>query len=351
MEGVSVVVPVYNKQQYLKESLGSLLSDSSLNMEFLLIDDFSTDHSFSILKEIAANDSRIRLFRNPSNLGVSYTRNRGIHEAKGEYIGFFDADDIVSLGFYQDLYQTAIHYRKRPDMVVGNLKVHQGFIDYLSGSDSLISIKSSKKNLHIINPYLPFCLQRHKFLLQESPSCCNKIYHRDFLKGKEFPDYIKEDFCFHSLVSHDAKTVLENEDVYYYYCVDHSERDDSYFSRPTGDFMELIDAYYWCLLKIGDSLSLVNALKEVQCRIFESFLEQCICWEIPHHEKVELVGTTYDYCIHLYPKFQISSLYLADRVSQLYSHYLLGHQNSLDGVKQLEKRLSVLSKLYPRRKK
>jgi len=339
MEKVSVIVPVYNKQSYLKESLDSLLSDSSENMEFLLIDDASTDDSISILEEASRRDPRVRLLKNPSNLGVSSTRNRGIYEANGEYIGFFDADDIVSPGFYQTLYQTAIHHRKRPDIVVGNLTIYEGLSTYLLGKQS---------STNVIKSYLPFFLQRHQFFSKEVPSCCNKIYHRDFLKDKRFPDYIKEDVYFHSWTSREAKCVLEDRSVNYYYCINHSERDSSSFRHPSGDFIELIDAYYWSLLKIGDSPLLVGALKKFQCQIFKSFLQQCTCWEIPYYEKVKLVGTIYDYCIHLYPQFQNMDTDLSQKITEMYQQYLRESQNPTDDIKEIEKRLSVLSKIYPK---
>ncbi len=346
MKKVSVVVPVYNKQPYLKESLESLLSDSSENIEFLLIDDASTDGSLSILENASKNDSRVRILKNSSNLGVSSTRNRGICEAKGEYIGFFDADDIVSSGFYQTLYQTATHYRKRPDMVVGNLTIYGGLSTYLLGKQSYTNTQVEIPN--VLQPYLPFSLQRHQFFTKEVPSCCNKIYHRNFLKERRFPDYIKEDVYFHSWVSHDAKRVVEDRSVNYYYCVNHSERDNSAFKHPCGDFIELIDAYYWSLLKIGDSPLLVDALKKFQCQILESFLHQCVCWEIPYPEKVKLIGTVYDYCVHLDPEFQSTTTDLSLKIIEMYQQYLVANQNPTDDIRKIEKRLSVLSKIYPR---
>ena len=346
MEKVSVIVPVYNKQSYLRESLNSLLADPSENIEFLIIDDCSTDHSFSILEEVAHNDSRVHLLKNSMNSGVSYTRNRGIEEARGEYIGFFDADDMIELGFYQTLYQTALHHRKRPDMVVGNFTIYGGLlVDLLKNQSSLNTKLELPK---ILYSGLPFSLQRHRFFTREVPSCCNKIYHRDFLKEKHFPDYIKEDVYFHSWVCHDAKCVLEDRSVYYYYCINHSERDNLSFNHPTGDFMELIDAYHWALLKIGDSPLLVNALKRYQCQAFDSFLHRCIYWEIPHHEKVKLIGTVYDYCVHLYPKFQGMNTGVSQKVAQIYQQYLEQNEHSADNIQGIEKNLSILSKIYPR---
>lgn len=86
----SVVLPLYNKEKYIKRTLESVLNQTFSNFEVLVIDDGSTDKSCEIVESI--NDSRIRLIRQ-ENGGPSKARNRGIKEAKGKFIAFLDADD------------------------------------------------------------------------------------------------------------------------------------------------------------------------------------------------------------------------------------------------------------------
>jgi lipopolysaccharide biosynthesis glycosyltransferase/uncharacterized protein YbjQ (UPF0145 family) len=89
---VSVIVPVYNKEEYIRQCLNSVLSQTLSDIEVICIDDGSTDGSAAILSEYAAKDNRIVVL-SQNNLGVSHARNRGIANAKGEFIAFMDPDD------------------------------------------------------------------------------------------------------------------------------------------------------------------------------------------------------------------------------------------------------------------
>lgn len=89
---ISVVISTYNAQNYISECLDATINQTYTNLEVIIVDDGSEDDTLSILQSYAAKDSRIKLFRH-SNKGVSTTRNKGIQNATGEYIVFFDADD------------------------------------------------------------------------------------------------------------------------------------------------------------------------------------------------------------------------------------------------------------------
>lgn len=90
---VSIVVPVFNADQYIERCVGSVSCQTYSNWELLLINDGSTDSSLSVCTSIAVKDSRIRVFDKP-NTGVSDTRNLGLKEIRGEYVIFLDADDF-----------------------------------------------------------------------------------------------------------------------------------------------------------------------------------------------------------------------------------------------------------------
>ena len=87
---ISVVIPLYNKQDYISDTIQSVLRQTYQNFEIIVIDDGSTDKSSAIVESI--NDNRIRLFKQP-NAGVSTARNTGIAKSRGEWIAFIDADD------------------------------------------------------------------------------------------------------------------------------------------------------------------------------------------------------------------------------------------------------------------
>ena len=92
---ITVFMPVYNTEKYLRESIDSILKQTYKNFEFLIIDDGSTDSCVDIIKSY--KDNRIVFFRNEENKGLSYTRNRGIYLATGEFIAFMDSDDICKI--------------------------------------------------------------------------------------------------------------------------------------------------------------------------------------------------------------------------------------------------------------
>ena len=91
---VSVVMPVYNRENYVADAIESVLGQTFADFEFIIVDDASTDGSLEILKRYAAKDSRIRLLQHRRNLGTACARNTGIHESTGAYVTSMDSDDV-----------------------------------------------------------------------------------------------------------------------------------------------------------------------------------------------------------------------------------------------------------------
>lgn len=91
---VSIIMPAYNAEDTIRESIKSVIEQTYKNWELIIIDDGSTDDTISIIKKQQKNDKRIKLLKNQKNLKVAKTRNRGLNYAKGDYIAFLDADDL-----------------------------------------------------------------------------------------------------------------------------------------------------------------------------------------------------------------------------------------------------------------
>lgn len=91
---VSIIVPVYNAQDFLKETIAAVFGQQEKNWELLLVDDCSTDGSRQLIKQYAEEDKRIRPVLLSKNCGAAEARNRGVEEAEGRYIAFLDADDL-----------------------------------------------------------------------------------------------------------------------------------------------------------------------------------------------------------------------------------------------------------------
>lgn len=103
---VSVVLPIYNAEPYLRECLDSIVNQTLKDIEIICVNDGSTDNSLNIIKEYAARDIRIRYIDKP-NAGYGQTMNAGIDLARGEYIGIVEPDDFIKLDMYETLYNKA----------------------------------------------------------------------------------------------------------------------------------------------------------------------------------------------------------------------------------------------------
>ncbi len=91
---VSIITAAYNSQDFIEDTIQSVLDQTHTNWELIIIDDASNDNTFSIISEYASIHSNIKIFHNENNQGAAITRNRGIKEAKGDFIAFLDGDDL-----------------------------------------------------------------------------------------------------------------------------------------------------------------------------------------------------------------------------------------------------------------
>ena len=101
---VSIVIPVYNVENYLEESIQSVLNQTYTNLEIILVDDGSTDSSGTICDKFAEIDVRIRVFHT-ENRGAALAKNFGVTQALGDYVLFVDSDDIAERRMVEKLYK------------------------------------------------------------------------------------------------------------------------------------------------------------------------------------------------------------------------------------------------------
>ena len=106
---ISVIVPVYNVQDYLSECVQSILNQTFSDFELLLIDDGSTDHSGEIADQLEDLDPRIQVYHK-KNGGLSDARNYGLERAQGEYLAFIDSDDYVAANYLETLINLIVEY-------------------------------------------------------------------------------------------------------------------------------------------------------------------------------------------------------------------------------------------------
>ena len=118
---ISVIVPVYNAEEYLEECIDSVLRQTYSNFELIMVNDESTDNSLDIIKKYQSKDERIVVY-NQKHQGVSSARNRGIEISKGEYLAFLDADDLyLSKDYLKLLIEVLKEYDADKSLVLMNI--------------------------------------------------------------------------------------------------------------------------------------------------------------------------------------------------------------------------------------
>lgn len=207
MPKVSVIVPVYNSEQELRDCLDSLVEQTEKDIEIIVIDDGSTDNSPEIEAEYQKKYPNVKVYRNERNLGQSETRNRGIELAEGDYIAFLDSDDYVNPGMYEELYQAAVD-NNMPELIVTGLSFVKGN-EYRKKDLTFIS----KQSTTIIHP-----MENPDQVFFESPSLCNKLFRKDTVKNYKFLDVSAwEDIAFSFTRFLEANTVISKPTANYFY--------------------------------------------------------------------------------------------------------------------------------------
>ena len=154
---ISVIIPVYNVEKFLRKCLNSVRFQTYSNLEIICIDDGSTDRSFEILQEFASQDNRFVVIKQ-KNRGAGAARNRGIKLATGDYITFVDSDDWILLDLYEtfvkkleksevDIYMFNVegYVKGRNDIARPMVFFHEG--DWNIPSDGLCDIYDCKRPL------------------------------------------------------------------------------------------------------------------------------------------------------------------------------------------------------------
>lgn len=180
---ISVVVPVYNIEDYLERCVNSICSQTYQNLEILLVDDGSTDGSGALCDELTQKDSRIRVFHK-QNGGSSSARNFGIAQAKGAYVGFVDSDDYISSDMYELLWKAVEQY----DCEIAQI----GRDEIDEQGNKLPNICEPPKEEEMI-PSEAFL--REMLLHKGDCSFCTKLVRKDLFKAAGFPEgELNEDF-------------------------------------------------------------------------------------------------------------------------------------------------------------
>lgn len=201
---ISVIIPAYNAQEYLRECLESVLAQSFQDFEAIVVNDGSTDSTLAIAESYAAKDSRIRVLTT-SNQGVSCARNQGIDQATGDWITFIDSDDTLCTTGLGLMLKAAIRYKC--DIVKGNWSRTVTPSREEKNDDKIVSLLGADEALEVIlyqtksHPSVWATLFNHRLFEQER-----------FIPGKRYEDL---DFTVRVFLQADAIAFIP--DVVYFY--------------------------------------------------------------------------------------------------------------------------------------
>ncbi len=204
MPKLSIIVPIYNSEKYLKECLDSLVNQTFKDIEIICVNDGSTDGSLNIIKHFAQNDSRIKII-NQENKGQSAARNAGLKIARSEWVTFIDSDDYIDLNTYERALAVS-----NIDIICFGIEVY---------GDNLYAARHADNDYYKIK-YKDIINLNNKIRLNTDVSVCDKLFKKqiidhydiDFPEGMHFEDaefYWKYIMC--------CKTANYIDEYFYHY--------------------------------------------------------------------------------------------------------------------------------------
>ena len=218
---ISVIIPVYNVEKYLRRCLDSVIAQTYQNLEIICVDDGSIDESGRICDQYAVRDARIKVIHQ-ENQGRSAARNKGLDAAEGEYIAFVDSDDYILEDMYKKMLDKLLNYNV-------DLCVCQWQYEFSDGRQVV-----KKKN---IDPTIYGCktsLEFARFLYRGNyengvvVAAWNKLYRRALLDKIRFEGRIHEDEAFSGRIMAKNISVYVMEEQFYVY----AQNGDSLTNKP-----------------------------------------------------------------------------------------------------------------------
>lgn len=224
---VSIIIPIYNTQKYLKKCVESLIKQSYNNIEIILINDGSTDDSKNICLNLKNKDKRI-IFLDQKNKGVSSARNLGLKNAQGNYITFIDSDDYVDKDYIKKMLECII--KNNADICecsVQKIDEHGHNLDIIALKNEIIEcreyIKERYANLNNITDFVT-----------------HKMFKKSVLAKNKFPKYnYSEDYIFLTHILENVDKLVIIDKILYYYLIPCRKYEIKKFSKNS---MEVVNA-------------------------------------------------------------------------------------------------------------
>ena len=240
---ISVIVPVYNVEPYLRQCIDSILAQNYTDFELILVDDGSSDNCSAICDGYAAKDSRIRVFHQ-ENAGVSAARNAGITAARGEYIAFIDSDDWVVPTYLNRMYMQLIEH---------NADISVCGMQHFEDDTDLSDIKPHEKADSVIITGRDACLSIYRMDNAIQIVLWGKLYKRSLFDGISFPvGRVHEDDATTPRVLYRAKKISVSSAPLYAYRQRKGSIMHEKFSEKRFDTIYAIDSCISFFHEVGD---------------------------------------------------------------------------------------------------
>lgn len=281
---ISIIIPVYNVEKYLKRCLESVIHQTYINLEILLIDDGSTDRSLEICREYEKIDSRIKVYHK-NNEGLGLTRNYGLKHANGEFITFIDSDDYIVTDAIEMLYLK--EKETDADIVIANY-YYKNTVQEVHLSEGFYR-ESEIKDILMVHAMG----NSPRVLDGLSYTAWGKLYKKNILCNNriEFPSERKmiwEDLVFNTEVFSVCKRIYVSHYPIYYYCYNEGSLTHTY--KPNKLHM-VMDLYKYMVKKI----EVLNLPEEAEMRLNNNFIghiRTCIKLEV-YYAKLNGVNRTF----------------------------------------------------------
>ena len=208
---LSIIVPIYNVEKYLRKCIDSLVEQRYEDAEIILIDDCSTDHSMKIA-ELYQDVPNLKIIKKRVNSGLSDTRNIGLKEAKGKYILFLDSDDYLENGCLFNI-EKIIKMNNEPSII------YFGFYEEFEKTNQqnkMYGYVSEKNKLYSSKEFIISELKQRNLYA----AACFGIYKRDFIVNNQIffkSGILHEDELWTPQVVMNAKTIYTSDYIYYHY--------------------------------------------------------------------------------------------------------------------------------------
>jgi len=304
-EKITIIIPVYNVEEYLKECLESVLRQTYSDIDIILINDGSTDSSLKICKEFQTKDKRISIY-NQENKGLAEVRNKGIELCKTEYFVFVDSDDILEPNFieqlvlYKNRYQSDIIvasvYRKKKE----KLENWRGKIKEYTGEEIIKKI-ISEKNFYT--------------------SACGKLLKKDLFKNIKFPSgRIYEDLStmYKVYLVTQKKIIIIGEKLYFYRIREGSILNTKFYLQKMDIFKAIEE------MKENLNFKYLNELNTLEIESILSFLISIAINDLPYANitnifkqklKKNFKNILFNYKINFFKKCLITLYLINDNIT------------------------------------